>query len=105
MKYDWPGNVRELREIIRELIAEKKERVLGFDLPEYILKASGKTGADIVNTIEETEKREIVRVLNMTGWNKTQSARILGYRSKQTLYNKMKKYNIQDPRDLTANTD
>jgi len=105
MKYSWPGNIRELREVIHELATRQKEIIFSFDLPDRIKQAPGEEGDVGVNTMEETEKREIIRVLNMTGWNKTRAAQILGYRSKQTLYNKLKKYNIEDPRDISPDTE
>ncbi len=105
MKYSWPGNIRELREVVRELAGKQKETVFSFDLPDRIRQAAEDEGRDGVSTMEETEKREIVRVLNMTAWNKTRTAQILGYGSKQTLYNKLKKYNIVDPRDVTPDTE
>jgi two-component system response regulator HydG len=104
MKYTWPGNIRELREVIRDLAVRQKEVIFSFDLPEQVRRAPDEARGDGADTMEETEKREIIRILNMTGWNKTRAAEILGYGSKQTLYNKLKKYDIDDPRDVTPDT-
>ncbi len=103
VKYDWPGNVRELRELVSELASRDKEFIFSFDLPDHIRQGSAKTPEDKVRTMKETERQEIVRVLNMTGWNKTKAALMLGYRSKQTIYNKIKKLNIIDPRSPSTN--
>ncbi len=95
--YDWPGNIRELRELIKELAARSKEIVFSFDLPERIRRPGPDKGEDDISTVQETERREIIKVLNMVNWNKTRAHEILGYGSKQTLYNKIKKYNITPP--------
>jgi DNA-binding NtrC family response regulator len=99
VKYEWPGNVRELRELVTELATKNKEFIFSFDLPDYIQQNGASAGDNNMKTMQETERQEIIRVLNMAGWNKTQAARILGFRSKQTLYNKIKKFNITDPRN------
>jgi len=97
VEYDWPGNIRELREVVKELATRDKEIIFSFDLPERIRLAGPDEEEDRMSTVQETERREIIRVLNMVNWNKTRAYEILGYGSKQTLYNKIEKYNIKPP--------
>jgi DNA-binding NtrC family response regulator len=105
LKYDWPGNVRELREIIKELAAKGKEIVFSFDLPDRIQQTARTGEASGPGTIQEIEKQEIIRVLALADWNMSQATHILGYGSKQTLYNKIKKYNIpRPPRNCPADS-
>jgi transcriptional regulator of acetoin/glycerol metabolism len=47
--------------------------------------------------MKEIEKDEILRVLLSNSWNVTEAAKRLGYGSKQTLYNKMREYEIKRP--------
>jgi len=98
-KYPWPGNVRELRELIRDLAGRNKEIIFGFDLPEEIQSSGTEDRQAGLMTMQETEKQEIIKVLRMTGWNKAKAWKILGYGSKQTLYNKITKYQIENPDD------
>lgn len=95
--YDWPGNIRELREVLKELAARNKEIIFNFDLPERMRQPGSAEGEGSVSTVEDMERREIIRVLRTVNWNKTRAYRILGYGSKQTLYNKIKKYHITPP--------
>jgi len=45
-------------------------------------------------TLEAVEKAHILKILNKTNWNITQSAKILGI-DRVTLYNKIEKYNLK----------
>ncbi len=92
--YDWPGNIRELRELMKELATRGKEVIFSFDLPERLRQPGSAEGEGGVSTVEDMERREIMRVLKMTNGNRTRAYKILGYGSKQTLYNKIKKYKI-----------
>ena len=96
-RYHWPGNIRELRELIKELATRNKEYIFSFDLPKRFFPSDSERKSDKSTTLAESEKQEIIRVLNQVGWNKSQAARMLGFGSKQTLYNKIKKYNIIGP--------
>jgi DNA-binding NtrC family response regulator len=58
--------------------------------------AEDPTGADLVavrvgTTVEEAERKLILRTLETTGQNKTRAAEILGI-SLKTLHNKLKEY-------------
>lgn len=95
MEYDWPGNVRELENVIeRALVIGKGSQILPEDLPfprrEQAIEPRAKS-------LKAMEKLHIERILEETGWNIRQAARLLEI-DRQTLYNKMKRYKIEPRR-------
>jgi DNA-binding NtrC family response regulator len=110
MDYDWPGNVRELRNTIERALILCGEGTIsirhlpsGFgekvttrsvvnapiaDVPET---PSNVVEVELGSTVDEAERRLIVRTLEMTRNNKTRAAEILGI-SLKTLHNKLKEY-------------
>jgi DNA-binding NtrC family response regulator len=87
--YGWPGNVRELRNVIESTIVfGNSNRVTRRDLPPYLraLFASEERKRD-------SEREKIVGALHATGWNRNETARLLGC-SRMTLYRKMVKYEL-----------
>ena len=97
INHDWPGNVRELENIIEHASAICLKSFIDIDdLPKYLQKSQGRKGSihpDFKEyiTLEELEKRYIVRIIEATQGNIQQSAQILGI-SRYTLYRKMKKF-------------
>ena len=90
--YPWPGNVRELRNIIERAMIITTGPVLHLDVPKI-----AQSGADQPGTLEEVEKRHIIKALETTGWRvsgKDGTAEILGINPK-TLESMMKKLGIQ----------
>ncbi len=96
IRYNWPGNVRELENVIERAVVLTKEDFISPDeLPPFVRiaeKEEFKTSVD--KQLQEVEKEHILRVLEANNWNIKKSANILGI-DRSTLYNKMKKYNIQ----------
>ena len=95
MLHDWPGNVRELRNVLERAIvvasgANIQVADLGLQKP---LPAAGETTGML--SLEEIERRHIAAVLEHTGGNITQAARILDI-DRVTLYNKIKKYHLRE---------
>jgi transcriptional regulator with PAS, ATPase and Fis domain len=102
--YHWPGNVRELENTIKAAVLLADEVVL----PEHLtsLTQSLPTPAedpshlkgsliDVSRRSAQTmEKELIIRVLREVRWNKTKAAKALAIDYK-TLYNKMKKFEIE----------
>ncbi len=110
MAYSWPGNVRELENAIeRALILSPGEEITLEALPPQIL---GLRGEDEVSlppptlTLEELERRYILKVLEEVGWDKARAAQILGI-NLSTVYRKLARFGIKvhpSDRDLqTAN--
>lgn len=97
--YDWPGNVRELRNVLERAVVLCCTGTLGKQhLPPGFgtVKISSVVDSDQVQmpvgtTVDEAEKRLILRTLESTGNNKTRAAEILGI-SLKTLHNKLKEY-------------
>jgi DNA-binding NtrC family response regulator len=107
--YAWPGNVRELENCIKTAAAKVRDRaiVLSFDLPETIVAAShNRVNANRRDALEAdnaedgpqpmaiVEKAKIMEALDSVAGNVTLAARLLGYRSRQTMLNKMDRYRI-----------
>ncbi|MCC6619620.1 MAG: sigma-54-dependent Fis family transcriptional regulator [Deltaproteobacteria bacterium] len=96
LRYRWPGNVRELMNAIERAVALSRGEIIeAADLPERVREAdeprmdiAASDVADLV-TLAELERRYILRVLEATGGNKTQAARILGV-DRKTLLRKLK---------------
>lgn len=101
IRFRWPGNVRELENAIeRAVLVTKAQEVLPQDLPDSIRGDAAAEDAFTVpphHTLAEIERMAVVQTLQRTNWNKQEAAQILGlYRP--TLYSKIKKHHIKDPR-------
>ncbi|HEX7503324.1 MAG TPA: sigma-54 dependent transcriptional regulator [Acidobacteriota bacterium] len=98
-QYDYPGNVRELMNIINSaIIIESGSELHKKSLPHYFLENAGfkedaATGLPL-QSLGDTEKEQIKKVLLHTKGNKSQAAKILGI-SRVNLLAKIKKYELQ----------
>lgn len=96
-KYDWPGNVRELEHVIeRSVILATSDEITDIQL-SYDESAATADAAGALETLEEMERKHIVKALRLTNGRvagKMGAAEILGIQP-QTLYSKMKKLGIQ----------
>ena len=98
MAYDWPGNVRELENCMERAVALARfDQITVDDLPEkvrayraerFVVAANDPT--EIV-TMDELERRYILRVLSLVGGNKSRAAQVLGF-DRRTLYRKLERY-------------
>lgn len=86
--YAWPGNVRELQHVMERAVILSKTDILESD--DFILHVPGKKKSD-PSTLEEMERSMIETSLEKNQGNLTKAAAQLGI-SRQTLYNKIKKY-------------
>ncbi len=66
MRYDWPGNVRELENVIERGTILSKGSV--FKPPDLITDNTYDIPQERDLSLQETEKRHILYVLNKTGW-------------------------------------
>ncbi|MFW6456991.1 MAG: sigma-54 interaction domain-containing protein [Planctomycetota bacterium] len=96
--YDWPGNVRELKNVVQRAVLVCDEDVL---LPENLpprfrenKPARPTVQMEVGTTLGEMEREMIIRTLEYTKNNRSQTARLLGI-SRRTLYNKLDKYRIE----------
>jgi transcriptional regulator of acetoin/glycerol metabolism len=93
-KYNWPGNIRELKNVIERSVVFAQDGVIrAKHLPEYLLSASDDAEHDSWFLLEEAERRAVVEALEKSGGNITEAAELLGI-ARNTLYNKLRKYNI-----------
>jgi Nif-specific regulatory protein len=99
--YHWPGNVRELRNVVERAVALGSGPMLDVgDVWLSSLEANGPlplvhaAAAYEPLSIEELEKRHILRTLEHTDWNKTQAAAILEI-ERSTLDRKIKAYELK----------
>jgi transcriptional regulator with PAS, ATPase and Fis domain len=98
LQYDWPGNVRELENCMEHAVALARfDQITVEDLPEkirayraerFVVAANDPT--EIV-TMDELERRYILRVLALVGGNKSRAAQVLGF-DRRTLYRKLERY-------------
>ena len=102
--YDWPGNVRELQNALERAVALTRfDEITVDDLPEKIrdyheLARAGRRQRAIPSelpTLDEVERRYILRVLEAVHGNKTLASRILGL-DRKTLYRKLERYGSAD---------
>jgi two-component system response regulator HydG len=98
MAYSWPGNVRELQNCIESAIAlTHYEDLTVEDLPERIRRyrsshilLTSDDPSELVS-MEEVERRYVLRVMEAVDGNKTLAAKILGF-DRKTLYRKLELY-------------
>jgi Nif-specific regulatory protein len=99
--YHWPGNVRELRNVVERGVALGSGPMLDTaDIWLSSLDGPGQASAGqeqaayVPQTIEDVEKKHILRTLEYTDWNKTQAAAILKI-ERSTLDRKIKAYELK----------
>ena len=113
LRYHWPGNVRELRNVIRramllasDVIEPEHLSVLPVEPPVALAAIACRGEPVTVNSslkeiadaaAADAEQRAIRRVLQVTGGNKSEAARLLRTDYK-TLHLKMKQYGIDAAR-------
>ena len=91
-RYSWPGNVRELENVVRRLLIFSEGAVVDAALIRTVLPRLEEKENEAVMTLEEVERRHLLRVLADQGNDKRKAAEILGI-SLKTLYNKLHQYN------------
>jgi two-component system, NtrC family, response regulator HydG len=102
--YPWPGNVRELENAIeRGVILARHEKIMPEDLPLTLrqgVSAETTDGEHLPSfSIKRLERDAIIKVLRITGGNRTEAAKLLGI-SRRTLQYKLKEYSIEDEETL-----
>ncbi|MCK9374523.1 MAG: sigma-54 dependent transcriptional regulator [Syntrophobacterales bacterium] len=104
LQYPWPGNVRELENVIeRAVILSPGEFIVPESLPGNIRESKPATPREALKHLKLEEalalaEREIlINALESFSWNRQLSARSLGI-SRTTLFNKMRRFQLVDPR-------
>ncbi len=91
MSYNFPGNIRELRNLLeRAIVVAAGPIIRASDLNLPV------AGEAPEGSLESVERQHIARILEQTGGNVSQAARILDI-DRVTLYNKIKKYKLREP--------
>ncbi|MFC2151816.1 sigma-54-dependent transcriptional regulator [Bacteroidota bacterium] len=90
IQYHWPGNIRELRHTIEKAVILSSGNTL--QPIDFMLKQELKT-SEWPLKFEEIEKLAIQRALKNNSGKMVDAAKELGL-TRQTLYNKIKKYNL-----------
>lgn len=101
-RYKWSGNVRELSNVVEYILinSEYNGEVKPQHLPHYLYKIYKKEYgeqevkyASYTDAINSHEAQIIYKALEKNSWNISRTARDLSIK-RQTLYNKIKKFNI-----------
>jgi two-component system response regulator HydG len=100
MAYDWPGNVRELRNCIERAVTLTRTDLVDLeDLPQKVrdykaahLVVVGDDPSEIVS-LEELERRYILKVVDACKGNKSKAARALGI-GRKTLYRRLESFGV-----------
>jgi two-component system, NtrC family, response regulator AtoC len=106
LAYPWPGNVRELRNCIERAVTLCRfSEITVEDLPEnirnYCESSDFRTPSDPTELVsmDEVERRYVLRVYEATAGNKSLAAKILGF-NRKTLYSKLRRYGVIPLPDL-----
>jgi transcriptional regulator with PAS, ATPase and Fis domain len=91
LTYQWPGNIRELQHTIEKAVLLSDSTVIKPDVFLFKPVSANKIKPDI--TLDEMEKQLIAGVLQKAEGNLSLAAQKLGV-TRQTLYNKIKKYGL-----------
>lgn len=91
MKYPWPGNIRELQHMIEKAVILSDSGT--FKPDDFIFKSGARMASSNLLTLEEMEKQMIEAALDRYNGKHTAVANQLGI-SRQTLYNKIKLYDL-----------
>jgi len=103
-QYRWPGNVRELENAIERAVSLSHGPLLTPDDLPAALRQPESPGGDktevsdqreeVCLTLEEVEKRHLIRVLKETKGNKVKAAKILGI-DRRTLYRMAERFGLE----------
>ncbi len=104
-RYRWPGNVRELQNVVERAVLLGKGTTIGVeDLPTMM--SDGQPAAvqsvgtrTLKDALSGPERQIILEVLKSNNWNRNATADQLGI-NRTTLYKKMKRLGIDEPRGM-----
>jgi len=102
-RYHWPGNVRELQNVVERSVLLGKGQVIGLEeLPPNIVAGAPVpleqiSGRSLKDALALPERQIILEVLEANRWNRQATAEALGI-NRTTLYKKMKRLGLQEPR-------
>jgi DNA-binding NtrC family response regulator len=103
LEYGWPGNVRELQNAIEyAVVLARQDQITVKELPAEVrlpvalqqTERAAQQAAGSARTLNDLERNAILDALAQCHGNKKKAAELLGIQ-RPTLYNKMKRYEIQ----------
>jgi transcriptional regulator with PAS, ATPase and Fis domain len=94
LNYSWKGNIRELKNTIKSIIPFKKNSTIDLDDLSYSIIDRKEQQDERFMTLEEHEKRYILKVLKTTNFNISLTSEILGI-NRPRLYRKIKYYQLE----------
>lgn len=104
INYEWPGNVRQLKNIAERMVVLSEDNVLDVkDAPNILLSGVSEMEQNMIDinyspslkeARDEFEKTFILKALQSTNWNVTQTARILDM-ERTYLYRKIRAYDLE----------
>jgi len=101
LSYPWPGNVREFENVIGNACMMAEGHTIDIDdLPENMRSgaAPGPAVDESLLSLEELQKRHVLRVLERVDGNKARAAEILGI-ARATVYQMLSKWKVEDSKD------
>jgi len=119
LAYDWPGNIRELQNVLERALVLAEQDVIGPEhLPAEVRPGGGSVepvpsaapeaasttaqpGPGALLSLEEVERRHVMRVLEATGGSREEASRILGI-SRRTLTRMVQRWGLPPRRHLTG---
>jgi len=96
--YAWPGNIRELKNVVERaaILTPPGQPLTVDDLPpeiQLLPPRAGQPGSDDPRTLRNAERLHVQRILQESGGNKAEAARVLGI-AHTTLYRKIQEYGL-----------
>jgi two-component system response regulator GlrR len=93
VSYDWPGNVRELENAVESAVALTDHDIIAEDIIPPGQAGMPEDFQSLKDAREDFEKKYLLQLIEFTGGNVTQAAKLAGkYRA--DLYELLKKYNL-----------
>lgn len=97
MAYQWPGNVRELKSALEYAFVISEQQLISIEHLPFQIKQCP-VEEDEANTPRRRkspdEKKALIEALKQTSGNQSRAAKLLGV-NRVTVWNRMKKYNIE----------
>ena len=96
--YSWPGNLREMNNVVkRATLLAKGEMISMNEIPDELNSSYSKDNP--FKLFGRKNEREVIqKALKKSNYNKSQAARLLSI-DRKTLYNKLKAYKIEIPKN------